>query len=255
MAHIKKKVMFKLSHNERFKDLESKSLDLGWDTIATSTQWLQDACEKTTDGWDYVPHAAKRVGWYHYGHEVFNLNAHRRQFGDKEKGITVGTLIHAHPLKGTNEALQVMNAITQKYPGTVRMVGVGEVPDFSKNKPPWLNYIAGASREEMAMVMAQVDIWLVASHTEGLGRMTLEAMSSACAIVATDTQAEFLVDGVNCMLSEIGDVNGLTNCVDILYNDTPKKEGIITAGVATATKAADPTEYIHNWNKIIGDLF
>jgi GT2 family glycosyltransferase/glycosyltransferase involved in cell wall biosynthesis len=255
MAHIKKKVMFKLSHNERFKDLESKSLDLGWDTIATSTQWLQDACEKTTDGWDYVPHAAKRVGWYHYGHEVFNLNAHRRQFGDKEKGITVGTLIHAHPLKGTNEALQVMNAIAQKYPGTVRMVGVGEVPDFSKNKPPWLNYIAGASREEMAMVMAQVDIWLVASHTEGLGRMTLEAMSSACAIVATDTQAEFLVDGVNCMLSEIGDVNGLTNCVDILYNDTPKKEGIITAGVATATKAADPTEYIHNWNKIIGDLF
>jgi glycosyltransferase involved in cell wall biosynthesis len=255
MGHIKKKVMLKLSHNERFKELESNSLNLGWDAIATSTNWLKDACEKTTEGWDYTPHAAKRVGWYHYGHSIFNQFIGRRQFGSKDTGLTVGTLIHAHPLKGTSDAIQVMTALIQKYPGKFRMVGVGEVPDFQKTKPPWLNYIMEASRDEMANVMSQVDIWLVASYTEGLGRMTLEAMSAGCAIVASDTQAEFLVDGTNCLLAMTDDVTGLTKCVEMLYEDTQLKEKLITAGLETATKAADPTDYIYNWNEIIGGLF
>jgi len=256
MAHVKKKVMLKLSHNARFQELESNSLDLKWDAIATSTEWLKGACEAVTEDWKYNTHKnAKRVGWYHYGHELFNTHANRRQFGDKDKGITIGTLIHAHPLKGTNEALQVMDTINQKYPGKVRMLGIGEVPEFAKTKPPWMQYLAGASREEMANVMSQVDIWLVASHTEGLGRMSLEAMSAGCAIVATDTQAEFLVNGKNCLLSKVGDVDGLIRDIDTLFNETEFKESLITEGLATATRAADPSDYIRNWNKIIGDLF
>jgi glycosyltransferase involved in cell wall biosynthesis len=256
MAHIKKKVMLKLSHNERFKELETNSLNLEWDAIATSTGWLRDACNTVTEDWDYsTGHNAKRVGWYHYGHPLFNQNTHLRSYGNNKVGLTIGTLIHQHPLKGTNEALGVMEALLKKYPGAIRMVGVGEVPGFAKTKPPWLNYVAGASREDMAGVMSHVDIWLVASHTEGLGRMTLEAMSSGCAIVSTDTQAEFLKDGQNCMLAKVGDVQGLTDCCDRLFNAEPLKADLIKNGLATATKAADPTDYIANWNKIIGDLF
>jgi glycosyltransferase involved in cell wall biosynthesis len=256
MAHIKKKVMLKLSHNERFKELEANSLNLEWDAIATSTDWLQKACNAVTEGWDYsTGHNAKRVGWYHYGHSLFSQNTHRRPYGNNKVGITIGTLIHQHPLKGTNEALVVMESLLKKYPGAIRMVGVGEVPGFEKTKPPWLNYVAGVSREDMAGVMSQVDIWLVASHTEGLGRMTLEAMSSGCAIVSTDTQAEFLKDGQNCMLAKVGDVQGLTDCCDRLFNAEALKADLVKNGLATATQAADPTDYIANWNKIIGDLF
>jgi glycosyltransferase involved in cell wall biosynthesis/GT2 family glycosyltransferase len=256
MAHIKKKVMLKLSHNARFQELESNSLNLEWDAIATSTQWLKEACDTVTDGWDYsTGHNAKRVGWYHYGHELFSRSADRRRFGTKETGVTVGTLIHAHPLKGSNEALKVMEAMLSKYPNKIRMVGVGEVPGFAKTKPKWLNYAAECSREEMAQLMSQVDIWLIASHTEGLGRMTLEAMSSACAIVSTDTGAEFLQDGENCLLAKVGDVEGLTRCVDVLYHNAELKTKLIEASYATAQKAADPKPYVENWNKIIGDLF
>jgi GT2 family glycosyltransferase/glycosyltransferase involved in cell wall biosynthesis len=256
MAHIKKKVMLKLSHNERFKELETNSLNLEWDAIATSTGWLRKACNTVTEGWDYsTGHNVKRVGWYHYGHSQFAQLTHQRSYGNNKVGITIGTLIHQHPLKGTNEALVVMEALLKKHPGAIRMVGVGEVPGFDKTKPPWLNYVAGLSREDMSRVMSQVDIWLVASHTEGLGRMTLEAMSSGCAIVSTDTQAEFLKDGQNCMLAKVGDVQGLTNCCDRLFNAAPLKADLIQNGLATAKKAADPTDYITNWNKVIGDLF
>ena len=255
MAHIKKKVMLKLSHNKRFESLETDALNIKWDAIATSTSWLKEACEKVTDGWDYKTQPATRIGWYHYGHEIFNTTADRRRFGDKDIGMTIGTLIHAHPLKGTKEALEVMGTMGQKYPGKFQMVGVGEVQEFVKSKPDWLNYVLSASRSEMAQVMRQVDIWIVASHTEGLGRMTLEAMSSGCAIVSTNTGAEFLKDGKNCLLSPIGDVNNLTKSVEKLYLDTSFKEQLVENSYETAVDAANPTQYTKNWNKLIGDLF
>ena len=256
MSHINKKVMLKLSHNPRFQSLEVDSLNLEWDAIATSTQWLKGACETVTEGWEYKTHKnAKRVGWYHYGHDLFSSAANRRRFGNKDEGLTIGTLIHQHPLKGTTEALQVMEVMARKYPSKLQLVGVGEVPEFAKNKPDWLNYVLSPSREEMAKIMAQVDIWIIASHTEGLGRMTLEAMSSACAIASTDTGAEFLRDGKNCLLAKVGDVEGLTKCVDTLFQETNYKQTLVEAGFKTAAEAADSTEYLRNWNKIIGDLF
>jgi glycosyltransferase involved in cell wall biosynthesis len=256
MSHIKKKVMLKLSHNPRFQSLEADSLNLKWDAIATSTQWLKEACEKVTDGWEYNTHKnAQRVGWYHYGHEQFHTAANRRHYGTKETGITIGTLIHAHPLKGSQEALLVMEALLKEYPNKINMVGVGEVPNFAKTKPPWMNYVCGANRAEMAQVMSQVDIWLVASHSEGLGRMTLEAMSAGCAIVSTNTGAEFLKNGENCLLADVGDVPALTSAVKKLYNDSNLTEKLVRNSHTTAANVADPKHYIDTWNKIIGDLF
>jgi glycosyltransferase involved in cell wall biosynthesis/GT2 family glycosyltransferase len=257
MAHIKKKVMLKLSHNARFQKLESDSLNLKWDAIVTSTDWLKEACEKVTEGWEYDTHKnARRIGWYHYAYDTFFRPPNLRNFGTLEKrDIVVSTLIHAHPLKGTNEALQTMMALAQKFPGKLTFVGVGEVPDFGKAKPDWINYIQSPSREEMAQAMAQTDIWINASHTEGLGRMTLEAMSAGCAVVATDTGCEFLKDGHNCALVPIGSVNDLTKQADRFILSDQLRKDIIHNGYATAAEAASASEYKKNWKKLIGDLF
>ena len=255
MAHAKKKVMLKLSHNERFKELETAALNLKWDGIAASTGWLKEACEKVTPEWDYSTQPATRVGWYHYGHEIFSSLPSARKFGSLSGAVTLGTLIHKHPLKGTKDALDSFMDMATKYPGKLQLVSVGEDIKFSKTKPPWLNYVLNASRHEMANVMKQVDIWVVASYTEGLGRMTLEAMSSGCAIVATNTGAEFLKDGENCLLVEPGDTDGINKALDRLICDDALRKNLIEAGYKTAAEASDPTEYVQNWNNLIGDLF
>lgn len=255
MAHVKKKIMLKLSHNARFKDLETASLNLKWDAVATSTGWLKEACEKVTPDWEYTTQPATRVGWYHYGHEIFSSLPSSRGFGSLSKSVTLGTLIHKHPLKGSQDALESMRAMASKYPGKLQLVSVGEDDKFSKSKPAWLNYVLNASRGEMAHVMKQVDIWVIASYTEGLGRMTLEAMSSGCAIVATNTGAEFLKDGENCLLVEPGDANGLNKAIDTLISNDDFRKKLVAGGYKTAAEAADPTEYVENWNTIIGGLF
>ena len=254
LAHVKKKVMLKLSHNKRFQTLETDSLNLKWDAIATSTSWLKEACENVTEGWQYNTQPATRVGWYHYGHKLFSEAATRRRYNDKNSGFTVGTLIHNHPLKGTQEALSVMYAMLQKYPNKLQFVGVGEVEAFAKNKPNWLNYVLSPSRDELPMVLAQCDLWLVASHTEGLGRLTLEAMSSGCAIVSTNTGAEFLRDSENCLLAPVGDVNALTKAVEIVYLNSTFKNNLVKNSRQAAAKAADPAAYVKNWNDIIRSL-
>jgi GT2 family glycosyltransferase len=257
MAHIKKKVMLKLSHNQRFQSLETDTLNLKWDAIVTSTNWLKKACEKVTEGWEYNTHKnARRVGWYHYAHDTFHYPPERRNFGSLEKNtIVISTLVHAHPLKGTNEVLQTMYALAQKYPGKLQFVGVGEAPLHGKAKPPWLSYFMSPSRKDMAQLMAQTDIWINASHTEGLGRMTLEAMSAGCAIVSTDTGAEFLKDGKNCALVPVGSVNDLTKQTERLLLKEQLRRDFVSSGYVTAADAADSSQYKRNWKKLIGDLF
>jgi glycosyltransferase involved in cell wall biosynthesis len=151
------------------------------------------------------------------------------------------------------EAVEGLRAMLQKRPKNTQCVSVGEVVEFGKQKPDWMNYVLNASRAEMAQVMRQMDIWVVASHTEGLGRLTLEAMSAGCAIVATNTGAEFLKDGENCVLFEPGDQNALNNALDKVITDDGLRKRLIEGGYATAGAAGDPTEYVKSWNKIIGD--
>jgi glycosyltransferase involved in cell wall biosynthesis len=255
LPQVKKKIMLKLSHNLRFQELEADSLNLDWNVIATSTGWLEEACKTVTEGWDYNvhPNHTERVGWYHYGHPIFVCPPNERNFGSLKTRITLGTLIHKHPLKGSMEAIEAQRTMLQKRPRNTQCVSVGEVVEFGKQKPDWMNYVLNPSRSEMAQVMRQMDIWVVASHTEGLGRLTLEAMSSGCAIVATDTGAEFLKDGVNCVLFEPGDQNALNNALDKVITDDDLRKRLIEGGYVTAGAAGDPTEYVKSWNKIIGD--
>jgi GT2 family glycosyltransferase/glycosyltransferase involved in cell wall biosynthesis len=253
LPQVKKKILLKLSHNMRFQQLEADSLNIKWDAIATSTGWLKEACETVTEGWEYETQPAQQVGWYHYGHPVFACPPNERNFGSLKTKVTIGTLIHKHPLKGTKEALEGLMTMLKKRPTQLQMVSVGEVVEFGKQKPDWMNYVLNPTRKDMAQVMKQMDIWLVASHTEGLGRLTLEAMSAGAAIVATNTGAEFLKDGENCVLFEPGDQNGLNNALDQVISDDALRKKLIQGGYITAGAAGDPTEFVNSWNKIIGD--
>lgn len=238
-----KYIMYKLSHNERFKKEENDNLNLPWDHIITSTGWLRDACITPLNGWDHQawdPEKVTVVGWYHYGHEVFNCNPRNRTYGDALAGFKIGTLIHAHPLKGTQDAINTLAGLKRKYQNFMAAVGVGEakskLPDFVQN-------IYSPNRADLAHVMKQLDIWLQASHTEGLGRMALEAMSAGCVVVASKTGAEFMVDGENCLLFDIGNAQMAAEQIDRLVKDRGLIEKLALNGYETAVANASPVKF------------
>lgn len=253
--NAKKKIMLKLSHNQRFQELESKSLALNWDKIVTSSQWLANICETPDpeNGWNYPPKKATRIGWNHYGHAQFDCAPQNKPLRNIETGLVIGTLVHQHPLKGSKIALKALEIIKAKYNEKIHVVAVGEVPDFTP--PPWMQYFNKLNRVQMASTMRQTDIWVGASYTEGLGRIALEAMSSRCTVILSDTGAEFAENGKNCLLYPPGDVDALVAAIETLIADSTLSRVIANAGYATATSHSDISPVINNLNKVITEVY
>jgi glycosyltransferase involved in cell wall biosynthesis len=255
----KKKIMLKLSHNPRFKELENNSLKLDWDSIITSTDWLVGACAnpKISDGWDHPAKEATRVGWFHYEHFRFDCSPYNRTYGagTPQTPINICMLAHHHPSKGTPESIEALEHIKMAYGSKVNVGAVGEWAEFNNIKPSWVQYFYGLKRYQLADLIRQSDIWLLTSHTEGLGRLALEAMSSSCAVVLTDTGAEFAKDGKNCILVPINDTDMMVKAIDRLIKEQSLRMSICSEAYNTACRLSNPEQYIKNINKVIGELF
>jgi O-antigen biosynthesis protein len=252
-----KKILLKLSHNPRFKAIEEATLRMPvWDKIVTSTDHLKQKTVKPLDDWRHIawnPEKVQTLGWYHYTFPLFNAPPATRQYGHLNSQVRIGYLMHDHPTKGTNISNAIVKAVKRKYQANVDIIAVGEVK--LNNQPNWLTYIFRPTRPQMAQVMKQCDIWLSSSLSEGLGRMNLEAMAAGCVVVSSDTGAEFLKNGENCLLYPAGDAQAGGQTLDRLIS-SPQEAFMELAkkGHETAEKAADPTQFILNLRNLIYEL-
>ena len=253
----KKKVMLKLSHNPRFKELEELGLRQKWDAIVTSSQWLATVCEQPGD-WKFEPKPATRIGWYHYNFDLMRRNLKRKKWNDINQGetITISTLIHHHPMKGANEAGTIFETLRREFGDSIQLVGVGEInPKDVHIKVPGVRYVHAPTRTEMADLMFKTDIWLSCSKSEGLGRMALEAMTGGAACVLTDTGAEFVVDGQNALVTHIGDTNSAIQYTHQLIKDIELRRKIALAGFVTAKNLSDPSDMVNKFEEVLFGLF
>ncbi len=249
-----KKVMLKLSHNPRFKAEEEIGLQAKWDAVVTSSNWLKDVCENPTEGWKYKSQKATRIGWWNHGFRYFNIPMENRTYGQGtiEHPFIIGTLVHAHPLKGTTEAFDIIKEIQNLYPNVV-VIGVGEVPpEQIKVSINNFKYKYCPTRKEMAELMSKMDIWLGASKSEGLGRMALEAMGSSCAVVISDTNPEFASNNLNCLVYKnkqeaIEDINSL-------FKNTENRAIICRNAYETAKQFANSDICVEALENVINEI-
>ncbi len=252
LPQAKHKILFKMSHNPRFKGLEEASLNETWDKVITTTQWLVDVVKTPLKDWSHP--ATKNVvkmGWNHYGHSTFNCPPANRKYGSKETSFIITTLIHQHPLKGSMEVIGVLDRLRRKYP--LEIIGVGEIPPHQAKLPEWLEYVYAPSRSRMAEIMCQTDVWVGASKTEGLGRMALEAMSSGAACVLSNTDPEFAESGKNCLLYTIDDGAAMEKHIEYLLDNPDKFMEICREGYKTA-KNSSPAKYIDKLEQVIFEV-
>jgi GT2 family glycosyltransferase/glycosyltransferase involved in cell wall biosynthesis len=256
LDHAKHKIMLKLSHNPRFQELENKGLEQDWDAVVTSTDWLADVCQKPEEGWSYKPREATRIGWWHYSHDIMACHPESREYGDgKNSAIHIATLIHAHPSKGTVETIAALGAIYKKYGAKVIFTGVGEVPPSKFNAAlPNFRYVHAPNRHQLAELLRTVDIWVGASHTEGLGRMALEAMSASAACVLSDTRPEFARDRHNCLLFPVRDSQKMADNINELIENPELAQKIREQGHQTAISAANAGPCIYKLDEVINKV-
>jgi len=125
----------------------------------------------------------------------------RAELGVGAEEIAIGTLCRLEPIKGVNDLVEAFVSLAPERPG-LRLVIAGDGP----LRDPLRARVAGSGLAGRVVldgrwrpprrVLPALDLFVLPSHNEGMGRALVEAMAAGLAIVATD------VGGVGEVLEE-----------------------------------------------------
>ncbi len=149
--------------------------------------------------------------------------------------LLIGTIGELTILKGQRDFILAANIVAQKFPD-VRFVIVGKDNSYKKDfrrelkrlvkifrleeRFLWLDWV-----EETAPMLAALDVFVSASHTESFGLAILEAMAGGCAVVSTATEgAKELLDEKTGKFVPVKESVRLAEAVCEFLNDEKMRE-------------------------------
>lgn len=181
-----------------------------------------------------------------------------RATGIPEGKKVVGTVARLAPQKGVECFIRAASIVAGKQEDTVFLVaGDGPLrPDLERlaaeNNLSGRLYMVG-ERRDIQMIMPCLDVFVLASVTEGLPLTVLEAMAARRPVVATRVGGipEVVSDGINGVLVSPGDVRGMAGAIIGLLED-PAGSGImgeegrnLVVGQFTVKKMVKSTENVY----------
>lgn len=150
----------------------------------------------------------------------------RREFGIQSDAILIGNIARLVPEKGHFFCLEALRMVADKFPDVkLLIVGDGKLRRDIENKIKELNLgtnvVMAGHRNDIAEILASVDISLHTSSWEGTPIAIIEAMLMRKAIIATKVGGipELISDGEAGILIPPNDKKALWEAIMILIND------------------------------------
>ncbi len=186
---------------------------------------------------DYISYSIarpERIVTIHSGVDIerysgakVNVVEKKRSLGLAPDGLVVGTVGWLLPVKGPMYLLKAMERVWENH-GEIKLIFVG------KGGLEWQLRAeasrAGVSskvgllgwRDDVPEIMQILDVFVLPSLNEGMGRVLVEAMAAGKPIIASRAGGivDLIKDGENGLLIEPGDVDGLYLAIERLLNDT-----------------------------------
>ena len=153
--------------------------------------------------------------------------------------------------KGVFELIEAVARLQGRFPG-LRLVlaGHGRIADCQElarrlgverqvELPGWLD------DARMMEAYARADIFCLPSHVEGMPMSLLEAMGQAMPCIASKVGAipEIMSDGVDGLLFEPKDIDGLQRCLEALLSDSGLRERLAAAAWERIRLHHSPEEF------------
>ncbi len=147
----------------------------------------------------------------------------RDEFGLTPDDPLIVMVALLHPRKRHDLAIQVMPAILERFPAAKLLI-VGEPVEHHCEYAESLrrmidqlnlaeHVVLTGHREDVPLLLAATDVFVLPSEQEGFSVAVMEAMMSGTPVVATPEGGRALQDGINGLIVEEGDVEGLASAV------------------------------------------
>lgn len=178
-----------------------------------------------------------------YMMENVNIDEKKRSLGLDPKSLAVGTVGWLLPIKGPMYLLKAMAHVWQKHPDvTLVYVGKGDLENELREEAFRMGVSEKVSflgwREDIPEIMHILDIFVLPSLNEGMGRVLVEAMAAGRPIVASSVGGilDLVKHGQNGFLVKPGDVTSLSLAIGELVRDKKLRNEMGRAGKTMAQR-------------------
>jgi glycosyltransferase involved in cell wall biosynthesis len=190
-----------------------------------------------------------------FNEQNFSANL-KKDLGIPEHHLVVGTVGRLSSEKGHRHFLNCVEAIEKEYPQTTFLiVGDGKLREELQQSFSKENIIFTGLRNDLPELYNCMDIFVLPSLTEGLPMVLLEAMASYLPVVVTRVGdvPRVVVENETGFLIDVGDEEGMKNCLLTLLGDSVKRKSMgqkgyqrVKEGFSSSQMAADYLQVYRN---------
>jgi len=155
----------------------------------------------------------------------------RKELGLNSKGLVVATVGWLLPIKGPMHLLKAMSNVWESHPETTLIfVGKGDLEKGLKEEARrmgvWDKVKFLGWRDDIPEIMETIDVFVLPSLNEGMGRVLVEAMAAGKPVVASRVGGilDLVNEGQNGFLAEPGDEKGLAIAIKKLLEDKKMRD-------------------------------
>jgi glycosyltransferase involved in cell wall biosynthesis len=186
-----------------------------------------------------------------------NIEEKKKSLGISSRGLVVGTVGWLLPIKGPMHLLNAMESVWQDYPeATLVFVGKGDMEEELRAKALQMGSSGRVKflgwRDDIPEIMKILDVFVLPSLNEGMGRVLVEAMAAGRPVVASRVGGipDLVKHGENGFLVEPGDENGVSAAIkkllaDKIMRDQMGEKGRIMAQAFSVENMVDKIDSLY----------
>ena len=176
-----------------------------------------------------------------YMNVQINIAEKKRGLGLNSKGLVVGTVGWLLPIKGPMHLLKAMRYVWENCPeACLIFVGKGDLEKGLQEEAHRMGVsdqvVFLGWRNDIPEMMQVLDVFVLPSLNEGMGRVLVEAMAAGKPVVASRVGGilDLIKEGQNGFLAEPGDEKGLGFAIKKLLDDKKMRDEMGKKGRETA---------------------
>lgn len=166
----------------------------------------------------------------HYTQVKVNVQEKRRYLGLNPEGLIVGTVGWLLPIKGPIYLLRAMAEVWKSHPQTSLVyVGKGDLEEELRKEASRMGvservWFLGW-RDDIPEILRILDIFVLPSLNEGMGRVLVEAMAAGRPVVASNVGGipDLVIEGENGILVPAADSKALAHGIGFLISNPDKR--------------------------------